>query len=547
MGQVQICHTSCRRRRFKSGCEVNFARMLCGSLNRNGLADPFKNNEDDTFPEEQLPPPLKEHEPPTASDHPPRKPRHADAAAAAPVNSQHLMHHFPLAQLQHQALQLQHTGSLPVQFPSFFDMYPAHAQAASQAFAVHGAAPDTMPGPVASVNGNDDAGPSAFHGMLPNHQMAGLPLPRPLSGMSGATDSAQAGVSPAAPTAAGPVDMELAAGLNQTAPPSSHAEAAAAAPMGMDEMCRAQQAGPSSFMAPPYTSSAVGTTGIMHRPVHYPTPTSGVPSLFHTSLPPAGIPQPDAALPQGLGALPGLPSSSFPTSFSFPPNSSAADMFPPNLYYGAAADAARLYAHHMAPFAKTANISPYGPAGLSTFLPTPFAATGLQTPKVEGVTVVPAAPSQTDPAGPAAGAAVETGRKRKTPGSSQKKAGKGAAAEAHGPVIARRAANRPPPQVRLLAHLSRLQCSLCPSCVASLCSTLLLCFGLRDSPVQLVEAISPSCSTSAAASWSPLYTDNWIAACTCAHVVGLSLCCNFKVCRCHVFQHTATLAPPSEM
>ncbi|KAL0032413.1 hypothetical protein WJX79_010192 [Trebouxia sp. C0005] len=45
---------SVRRRRFKSGCEVNFARMLCGSLNRNGLADPFKNNEDDTFPEEQL-------------------------------------------------------------------------------------------------------------------------------------------------------------------------------------------------------------------------------------------------------------------------------------------------------------------------------------------------------------------------------------------------------------------------------------------------------------------------------------------------------------
>ncbi|KAL0032345.1 hypothetical protein WJX79_006173 [Trebouxia sp. C0005] len=101
----------------------------------------------------------------------------------------------------------------------------------------------------------------------------------------------------------------------------------------------------------------------------------------------------------------------------------------------------------MAPFAKTANISPYGPAGLSTFLPTPFAATGLQTPKVEGVTVEPAAPSQTQPAGPPPAAAVETGRKRKTPGSSHKKAGKVAAAEAHGPVIARRAANRPPPQV----------------------------------------------------------------------------------------------------
>lgn len=423
--------------------------MLCGSLNRNGLADPFKNNEDDTFPEEQLPPPLQQHEPPTASD-PSRKARHADAA---PVNSQHLMHHFPLAQLQHQALLLQHTGSFPVQFPSFFDMYPAHAQAASQAFAAQGAAPHTMHQPVASANGNSDAGPSASHGMLPNHHMAGLPLHRPLSGTSGATDSAQAGVSPAA---LGSVDVGVGAGVNQTAAPSSDAEeaaAAAAAPTGVDEMGRAQHAGPSSSMVPQYTSSAVGTTGIMPRPVHYPTPTSGVPSLFHTSLPP-GIPQPDAALPPGLGAVPGLPSSSFPTSFGFPPNSTAADMFPPNLYCGAAADAARLYAHHMAPFAKTANISPYGPAGLSTFLPTPFAATGLQTPKVEGVTVEPAAPSQTQPAGPPPAAAVETGRKRKTPGSSHKKAGKVAAAEAHGPVIARRAANRPPPQVRLLAHWS---------------------------------------------------------------------------------------------
>ena len=434
---------SCRRRRFKSGCEVNFARMLCGSLNRNGLADPFKNNEDDTFPEEQLPPPLQEHEPPAASDYPPRKARHVDAA---PVHSQHLMHHFPLAQLQHQALQPQHTGSSPVHFPSFFDMYPAHAQAASQAFAAHGAAPHTLHGPAACGNGNGDAGPSASHGMLPNRQVAGPPL----SGMNGAIDSAQAGVSPAAPAALGPVDMGL--GVNQAAAPSIDADAAAAAPTGIDEVGRAQQAGPSLFMAPPYPSTAVGTTGIMHRPIHYPTPTSGVPSLFHTSLPPAGIPQPDAALPQGLGAVPGLPSSSFPTSFGFPPNSSAADMFPPNLYYGAAADAARLYVHHMAPFAKTANISPYGPAGLSTFLPTPFAVTGLQAPKVEGVTLEPAAPSQADPAGSAAGAAVETGRKRKTPGSSQKKVGMGPAVEAHAPVIARRAANRPPPQVRLLAH-----------------------------------------------------------------------------------------------
>ena len=448
--------------------------MLCGSLNRNGLADPFKNNEDDTFPEEQLPPPLQEHELPTASDPPSRKARHA--ADAAPVHSQHLMHHLPLAQLQHQALQLQHTGALPMQFPSFFDMYPAHAQAASQAFAACGAAPHAMHGPVASMNGNGDAGPSAIHSMLPNHQMAGLPLPRPLSSMSGARDSAQAGVSPAAPSALGPADMEV-AGVNQAAAPSSDAEAAAAAPVGMDEVGGAQQAGPTSFMVPPYSSLPVGTTGIMHRPIHYPTPTSGVPSLFHTSLPPAGIPQPDIALPQGLCAVPGLPSSSFPTSFGFPPNSSAADMFPPNLYYGAAADAARLYAHHMAPFAKTANISPYGPAGLATFLPTPFAATGLQTPKVEGVTVEPGAPSQTDPTGPAVGATGESGRKRKTPGSSQKKAGKQAAAEAHGPVIARRAANRPPPQVRLLAHLSCLQCSLCPFCVARLCN-ILCCFAL---------------------------------------------------------------------
>ncbi|KAL0034314.1 hypothetical protein WJX77_008756 [Trebouxia sp. C0004] len=438
---------SVRRRRFKSGCEVNFARMLCGSLNRNGLADPFKNNEDDTFPEEQLPPPLQEHEPPIASDRPSRRARHADAADAAPGHSQHLMHHFPVAQLQHQALRLQHTGSRPVQFPSFFDIYPAHAQAASQAFAAHGAAPHTMQQSVANVNGNGDAGPSGIHGILPNHQMADLPVPRPLSGMSGARDSALAGVSPAVPTALGPVDMGGDAGVSQTAAPSTAAEAAAAAPVGMDELCRVQQAGSSTFTAPPYTSSGVGTTGIMHRPVHYPTPTSGVPSLFHTSLPPAGIPQPDGALSQGLGAVPGLPSSSFPTSCSFPPNSSAADMFPPNLYYGAAADAARLYAHHMAPFAETSNISPYGPAGLSTFLPIPLAATGLQPPKVEGMTVVPPAPSQTHPAGSPPGAAVETGRKRKTPGSSQKKAGKGAAAEVHGPVIARRAANRPPPQV----------------------------------------------------------------------------------------------------
>ncbi len=203
-------------------------------------------------------------------------------------------------------------------------------------------------------------------------------------------------------------------------------------------------AGSNACEMPAQLPLAGGATGVMHRPIQYPTPASGVPSLFHTSLPPAVMPQSDPAVPattQAPGFMPEFP----PTSFPFLPNTSAADVFPPNLYYSAAADAARLYAHHMAPFA-AATASLYGPAGLSTFLPTPFAANGLQAPKAEGMTSEPAAVDHTDvPA--AAGAAAEVGRKRKTPGSWQKKAGRGPGGDVGGSVIARRAANRPPPQV----------------------------------------------------------------------------------------------------
>lgn len=464
----------CRRRRFKSGCEVNFARMLCGSLKSNGLADPFKNNEEDTFPEEQLPPPLQEHDMLPSSDHSLKKARqHADAsAAAAAASGQHVAHAYNAqpAQLQQQGLQSQHNGMLQMQFPSFFDLYPAHAHAASQAFAAHSTAPCAVPGGVhphqngggASVNGYADAGSAAFRGM-PDQQMTDAQMLRPLTDMSGAADPA--GVSPApAASAAVPMDTTADHGVSQAAEPSSTAQTAAAAPQPEMSMSSAQQAGSSAFVVPPYMSSTVGTTGIMHRPVQYPHFTSGVPSLFHTSLPPAVAPQPDptaaAAGPtQAFGTMTGLPSISFPGSFGFPPASCAADMFPPNLYYGAAAEAARLHAHNMAPFAKAASASLYGPASLSTFLPTPLAASTLQTPQPEATTAVPAGGGPSQVAGAAAESAGQAGRKRKTPGSSQKKMGKAAAGEPGGPVIARRAANRPPPHVRSLNTLSQAACA----------------------------------------------------------------------------------------
>ena len=462
--QSPCLHGLCRRRRFKSGCEVNFARMLCGSLKSNGLADPFKNSEDDSFPEEQRPPPLQEHDTTAtiAADLLPRKFRQHAAAASGPVGNLRAgqPHQHPGQQQQH-ALHQQFHASLPMQFPAFFDLYPAHAQAAAQASATNakaGAMHSAVDGrglglslqhdgDLAAVNDtrNVDAERALnVDGMLDYHLADTIP-PKLAPGSCGERDSAaQPAVSVAAPT--GPAEgSEAAVGDNLPEPVAAAAPAHAAAAQESAAVASAQQllsaGGSNPYMLMPHMSAALGTTGIMHRPVQYP---SGVlPSLFHTSPPPAGMPHlaaAAAAAAQPMAAMSGLPGS-----FPFPPNSSAADAYPPNLYYSVAADAARLYAQQMAPFARAANASLCGPAGLSSLLPTSFAPSLLKTAKPEGLDTAPAAADHNHVSASAAG---EAGRKRKSPGSSQKKGPKGARyGDAAGPVISRRAANRPPPQV----------------------------------------------------------------------------------------------------
>lgn len=414
--------------------------MLCGSLKSNGLADPFKNNEDDTFPEEQLPPPLQEHDAPSA-DHPTRKGRQSEKPANGDLNhAAHPARYQHAAQMQQQAMLQQ------APFPSYFDMWPAHAAAMSQAFGASGMGVAGMGN--AEQNGAAAAAAAAFQTSMnmSAHQLAGLPLPQ--AGMHPATAAAKlAAVSSPSLQA----DTCRGAGLLSLGPaPSAVATAAAAAPPS-------QEAGPSSeaeqppltaltaSMMVPQSSTAVGTTGIMHRPLLYPNVPGGTPSLFHTGLAPAAT--------QAAASSAALISSGFPSSFPFPLNMPTLDANGNGTYPSAAADASRLsqlglYGQHLPAFAHAAHT-----AGMGNFLPTPFAVNSHQGPvKSESTAAASAAADQGGLPSAAAGIAGEAGRKRKSPGSSQKRGARagGAGGDAGGAVIARRAANRPPPQVKAL-------------------------------------------------------------------------------------------------
>ena len=429
--------------------------MLCGSLKSNGLADPFKNNEDDSFPEEQLPPPLQEHDP-AAADQLPRKGRQSEKPTdEGPLHAGHAAYYHQ----QHPAQMQQHAASQHLHFPSCLGMWPAHAAAVSQAFGANlglvanGMGSRGMRHP--HQNGSDadtshagDAAASAFQSSMNTsaYQMAGLPMLQPLSGMQTATAAAKPdAVLASAPQAdnlpkpAGS-DANLAATAVAAAPSTEEAQGSTQA-----QQLPAETAAP--FMMPPQQSTAVGTSGIVDRPLQCPTPAGMVPSLFLPNLPPNAT--------QTTGGTAALPNGSCPSSFPFPPSVPAGDALPANVCYSTAGDGSRLaqsqlglYAQHLPAFAATGN-----PAGVSRFFPAPFAPSGNQAPVKSGATAAASAAVDQSGVSLAAGgaAAAETGRKRKSPGSSQKKGPKGGGVhgDAVGPVIARRAANRPPPQVCL--------------------------------------------------------------------------------------------------
>ena len=437
----------CRRRRFKSGCEVNFARMLCGSLKSNGLADPFKNNEDDSFPEEQLPPPLQEHGP-AAGDQLPKKGRQNEKPInEGPLHAGHPAHYHQ----QYQPHMQQHAASQHLHFPSYFDMWPAHAAAVSQAFGanlglgangmgVRGMRHHDQNGSAAATSHAGDAAASAFQSSInmSAYQMAGLPVLQPLSGMQSATAAAKPdAISVSAPRADSPPNAS-----SSDAKPAAAAVAAAPSTEAAEGSAQPQQL-PTGTAAPftvlPQQSAAVGTTGIVHRPLQYPTPAGMVPSLFLPNMP--------ANATQTTGNTAALPNGSCPGSFPFPPGMPPGDALPTSMCYSTAGDASRLaqsqlglYAQHLPAFASAGNT-----AGIGGFFPASFAPNSNQAPS--GGTA--AASAAVDQSGVSSAAAGETGRKRKSPGSSQKKGPRGGVVhgDAGGPVIARRAANRPPPQV----------------------------------------------------------------------------------------------------
>lgn len=347
--------------------------MLCGGLKSNGLADPFRNNEDDTFPEEQLPPPLQEHDP---SDQPPRRPRNIPPAAqpqlALPFN--------PYMHLQHP---LGH-------------FYPGHAL--SNGHATYAGMPSSSQHAGSNTTTANAAAGEAAEGL------PGLPLPRPLSR-----------------TGAGEVKAELASEAQlpsgaDAAQRNAGTDAAASAGTAVEAQS-IQQAGPMQypgfgpqqgwaggpqappFMVPPGLSAPVGTTGIMHRPLPYPAPSS-LPSLFH----PTG--QPDAA---ALQALSGMHGGNFPLSSQAMPEGF------PRLYYGAA----RLYAQHMAgPHGRApgADAAMYGSTGFNPFMHMPFGANNFPGPQAN----IPAANSG-HAAESGSAQAAESVKKRKTSGATQKR------------------------------------------------------------------------------------------------------------------------------
>ena len=407
--------------------------MLCGSLKSNGLADPFKNNEDDTFPEEQLPPLLQEHG--SAMDQSLRKGRQSERAPA-PEGLAHAVHPTGY-QPQHMPQVQQPTSSQQLHFPSYFDMWPAHAAAMSQAlganirFGVNGIETGGM-----RHLQNSDAPAAAASGVNPSaYQAAGLLSSQPMSNGCAATAGAttDAVTNPSLPSDSSPeLDKPEATATGVSAVSASQeAPAASEAP---------QPPGLPASSVAPQASTAAAASGTMHRPVQYPTPPGSLAPLLHPSLSHAAAPATTAA----------TLSSSFPGSFLFPPHAPAADSLAPALHSSTAADVTRLaqsqlgwYAQQLPPFT-----GPAHPAGLNGYLPTPFVLNTHQVPlKAES----PAAVDANGLSSAAAGSAVEAGRKRKSPGSSQRKGPKtgGVNGDAGGPVIARRAANRPLPQVKL--------------------------------------------------------------------------------------------------
>ena len=396
----------CRRRRFKSGCEVNFARMLCGSLKSNGLADPFKNNEDDTFPEEQLPPPLQEHGA-VSMDQPPRKVRQSERAPEGLAHAVHPAGYQQMPQMQQPA------SSQQLHLPSYFDMWPAHAAAMSQALGANMGFSNSGMG-IGGIrhlhqNGNGAAGmnhTAAASGVdVPAYQTAGVPplqaVSNGLAAAAGATSDAV--TDPSFPSDSSPDIQGRKPEASATVVPAVSAS---------QEGCPAAEAqlpsGASASSVAPQASAAVAATGTMHRPKQYPTPPGSLPPMLHPSLPLAATQAPAST----AAAL----SSSFPGSFPFSPNALAANSFAPALHSSTAADVTRLtqsqlgwYAQHLPMFAGNTN-----PAGLNGYLPAPFVLNTNQVPlKAES----PAAAGAAALSSVAAGLEGEAGRKRKSPGS----------------------------------------------------------------------------------------------------------------------------------
>lgn len=407
--------------------------MLCGSLKSNGLADPFKNNEDDTFPEEQLPPYLQEHS--SAVDQPPRKGRQNEMAPA-PEGLARAVHSAGYQSLHMPQVQ-QPASSQQLHFPSYLDMWPAHAAAMSQALGANARFNANGTGIVGMrhLHQNSNAGcapaAAAFGVDLPDYHAAGLLQSQPVSNGFAATAAA---ASDAVTNPSLPPDSS--SGLQ-----GSMSEAAATAvPTVSQEASPASQAQqPPALQASlvaPQASTTVADTGTMHRPMQYPTPPGSLPLLLHPSLP--------------LGAAPASAStaatlsSSFPGSFLFPSSAPAADAFAPADMTRLAQSQLGWYAQHLPP------------SSLNGYLPAPFV---LNTHQVPFKTQSPAAVDANGLSPAAAGSADEAGRKRKSPGSSQKK-GLKTGGVTGGPVIAKRAANRPPPQVKLQLTIYCVQGSM---------------------------------------------------------------------------------------
>ena len=358
---------ACRRRRFKSGCEVNFARMLCGGLKSNGLADPFKNNEDDTFPEEQLPPPLQEHDP---SDQVPRRPRPAVAPShpqLAPAFNPYMQLPYPLGQMY----------PVPAMVPTSSQHAGSNTNNAFEPSIVATAgAPDVpMPRPLSRTG--------AAEGIPKTEDPSALQSPGGASALATEAGTATVSCIDADPSIAASTSGQPGQQAGPLQYPVSAAQQASGSGMGLS--------GP-PFMMPTSLSAPVGTTGIMHRPLPYPTPAS-LPSLFHPAA------QPDATTMQAFTGMHGgnFPIGSQPMPEGFP-----------GLYYGAA----RLYAQHMSgPFARApgADTGMYGSAVFNPFLHMPFGATGFPGPQANAL-----AAGSSQAVGSESAQAAESAKKRKS-------------------------------------------------------------------------------------------------------------------------------------